>query len=232
MQRSSISPPEDHNVQTQADGSDTETLTVMMVDGETLVRSALAHLLRTQEGVDVVADASEAKHAIAAARGHKPNVIVYDPHHTRNTVEAVDLIHQLLEASPESAVVVLTSREDPIFARELIRAGALGYMLMSEDPEEVLKAIRRASSGRPSLSPKVAMLIAGADSGNADHELTERERDIVHLVALGHTNKEMAEELHLSIRTVESHRANILRKLDVTNRAGLVRYALDNNLLD
>ncbi len=218
--------------QSQMDGAAEATLTVMLVDGETLVRSALARMLHAEDGIEVVADASEPSQAVVAARGHKPDVIIYDPHDTRGTADAVELIEQLREASSESSVVVLTRREDAIFAREVIRAGAVGYMLMSEDPEDVLKAIRRARSGRPSLSPRIAMLIAGLDHRKANDNLTERERDIVHLVALGHTNKEMADELHLSIRTVESHRANILRKLDVNNRAGLVRYALDNNLLD
>ena len=210
----------------------TEKLTVMLVDGETLVRSALAHLLHTQEGVDVVADASDQDQARLAAKGHKPDVIVYDPHETRATSEAVHQIEMLREASPESSIVVLTTREDPVFARDVIRAGAVGYLLMSEDPEDVLKAIRRASRGRPCLSPRIAMMIAGLDHRSDADKLTDRERDIVHLVALGHTNKEMADQLHLSIRTVESHRANIRRKLDLGTRAGLVRYAIDNNLLD
>ena len=215
-----------------ATGEEPGDLTVMLVDGETLVRSALAHLLRTHDGVDVVADAADPHQACLTARGHKPDVIVYDPHQTRATSEAVEQIEKLHESSPESSIVVLTSREDPVFAREMIRAGAVGYLLMSEDPEDVLKAIQRASRGRPSLSPRIAMMIAGLDHRSDADPLTDRERDIVHLVALGHTNKEMADQLHLSIRTVESHRANILRKLDLGTRAGLVRYAIDNNLLD
>jgi two-component system response regulator NreC len=214
-----------------AGGSESPTLTVMLVDGETLVRSAIAHLLHTQEGIEVVATTGDPRQAAIAAKGHKPDVILYDPHGARGTAEAIAQINEMHEASPESSILILTSREDPVFARDAIRAGAFGYLLMSEDPEDILRAIQRAGRGRLSLSPRIAIMIAGLDRQNDAEALTERERDIVHLVALGYTNKEMADELHLSIRTVESHRANILRKLDVNTRAGLVRYALDNNLV-
>lgn len=206
-------------------------LTVMLASDETLVRSAIAALLASDPRIEIVAQPSDSEMAIQAANGHKPNIILFDPPPETNTEAAVEQVSRLLEASPDSKVVVLSSREDPVFARDVLRAGAVGFMLTREDPEELFKAIIRASKGTPSISPAVAVLIAKLDSRNGDGELTDREKEILKLVALGHTSNEIAVQLFVSARTVESHRANMIRKLDVENRAGLVRYALEHGLV-
>ncbi len=206
-------------------------LTLMLVDDETLVRSAIAALLREQTGIEIVAQPTGADSAAQAANGHKPDIILFGPPEAASVETVVEEIGQMLKVSPDSKTIVLSKREDAGFARAVLLAGAVGYMLMREDPEDLLKAILRASKGHPSISPTIAILIAQADSRNGDGDLTAREKEVLQLVALGHTSNEIAAQLFLSTRTVESHRANLIRKLGVENRAGLVRYALDHDLV-
>ena len=206
-------------------------LTLMLIDGEALVRSAIAEMLQNEPGIEVVAESSSAATAKQVATGHKPQIILFAPPLQTESASAAEEITSLREASPESKLIVLSGSEDPAFARDVLRAGAVGYMLTREEPEELLKAIIRASKGNPSISPSVAVQIARLDAQNGDGDLTDRGKEILRLVALGHTSNEIAEQLFLSARTVESHRANMIRKLDVDSRAGLVRYAIDNGLV-
>jgi two-component system response regulator NreC len=206
-------------------------LTVMLVDSEALVRSAIAELLRNEPGIEVVAESSSAAKAKQVANGHKPQIILFAPPLETESASVTEEITRLREVSPDSKLIVLTGSEDPVFARDVLRAGAVGYMLTREEPEDLLKAILRASKGTLSISPSVVVQIARLDTQNGDGDLTDREKEILRLVALGHTSNEIAEQLFLSARTVESHRANMIRKLDVDSRAGLVRYAIDNGLV-
>ena len=206
-------------------------LTVMLVDGETLVRSAIADLLARDSAIDVIARAGDEKTAVQAANGHKPDVIIYDPPAGVNAESVANTLSLLHEASPDSRTIVLTSREDPVFAQEVLRTGALSYMLTTEDPEDLLKAVSRTANGQASISPRIAVLIAHLNREDGADSLSDREKEVLKLVALGHTSSEIAEQLFLSPRTVESHRANMIKKLSVENRAGLVRYALDNDLV-
>ncbi|CAB4335736.1 unannotated protein [freshwater metagenome] len=239
MQSQSSQPPQDRRHGDRRNGDrrvaggehSGPTLTVMIVDDETLVRSALAALLRKEPGIEIVAQPADIDAAAQAANGHKPDIILFDPLADASVETVAEEIGQLLEASPESKTIVLSNREDAAFARAVLFAGAVGYMLTREDPEDLLKAILRASKGHPSVSPTIAILIAQADTQNGDGDLTDREKEVLQLVALGHTSNEIAAQLFLSARTVESHRANMIRKLGVENRAGLVRYALDNDLV-
>jgi two-component system response regulator NreC len=122
-------------------------------------------------------------------------------------------------------------QDDPAFAREAMQAGVLGYVLKDSADAELVKAVRMAAEGRTYLQPQLGARLAAEPTGPAD-DLTDREAEVLRLIALGHTNAEIASQLYLSVRTVESHRANILRKLDLTTRAELVRYALDHRLVE
>jgi two-component system, NarL family, response regulator NreC len=135
------------------------------------------------------------------------------------------------ERSPHTEIVVLTMQDDPAFAREAMQAGVLGYVLKDSADAELVKAVRMAAEGRTYLQPQLGARLAAQPTGPAD-DLTDREAEVLRLIALGHTNAEIASQLYLSVRTVESHRANILRKLDLTTRAELVRYALDHRLVE
>jgi two-component system, NarL family, response regulator NreC len=134
----------------------------------------------------------------------------------------------------ETAVVVLTMQDDPAFARQALQAGALGFVLKEAADEELLGAIRLAADGDIYLNPRLGARIAAGPpqpEGPPD-DLTTREVDVLRLIALGHTNSEIAERLYLSVRTVESHRAHIQQKLGLTSRSELVRYALDRGLIE
>jgi two-component system response regulator NreC len=131
-------------------------------------------------------------------------------------------------------VVVLTMQDDPMFAREALRAGATGYVLKEAADSELIEAVRRAAADETYLNPKLGAALATMTPGpeGPPDDLTEREVEVLGLVALGHTNQEIAGQLYLSVRTVESHRARIGQKLLISTRAELVRYALDHGMLE
>jgi two-component system response regulator NreC len=149
----------------------------------------------------------------------------------RSSLEAIPAV---TEASSATRVVVLTMQEDPEFARQALRAGAAAYVLKEAADSELVEAVRRAAAGETYLNPRVGAALAAAPlapSGPPD-DLTDREVEVLRLIALGHTNAEIGAQLYLSVRTVESHRAHIQQKLCRSSRAELVRYALEHRLLD
>ena len=138
------------------------------------------------------------------------------------------------ELAQQTAVVVLTMQNDPAFARESLQAGALGYVLKESADAELVQAIRSAKEGRTYLNPELGarMAAAPAEPSGPPDDLTEREVEILRLIALGHTNAEIGKTLYLSVRTVESHRAHIQQKTRRSTRSELVRYALEHSLID
>jgi two-component system response regulator NreC len=145
------------------------------------------------------------------------------------TESSLDRIPQLLADAPRTAIVVLTMQNEPAFARQAVQAGAAAYVLKEAADDELVEAVRAAAAGGTYLNPALGARLAAeppAPDGPPD-DLTEREVDVLRLIALGNTNQEIADQLYLSVRTVESHRAHIQRKLGRTTRAELVRYALD-----
>jgi two-component system response regulator NreC len=207
-------------------------ITVVLADDHGVVRSGL-RLLLDQAGMEVLAEAGDAGSALRTVLGYKPSVLVLDLN-MPGEPSSLEAIPRVSEASPGTRVVVLTMQEDPAFAREALRAGAVGYVLKEAADDELVEAVRRAAVGETYLNPKLGAALATAapePSGPPDG-LTERELEILRLVALGHTNAEIADQLFLSVRTVESHRARIGQKLLLSTRAELVRYTLDHRLLD
>lgn len=211
--------------------SDATPITIVLADDHLVVRSGLRMLVESEPDMEVVAEASDVDAARRYVLGHKPAVLVLDLNMPGEA--SLPAIPSILEVSPDTRIVVLTMQDDPAFAREALSNGATGYVLKEAADDELVKAIRLAANGKTYLQPSLGarLAIAGLDAGPAS-ELTERERGVLSLIALGHTNAAIAEQLFLSVRTVESHRANIQSKLDVTTRAELVRYALDNGLVD
>jgi two-component system response regulator NreC len=147
---------------------------------------------------------------------------------------SLEMIPKIAEVSPDTSVVVLTMQEDPAFAREALRAGARGYVLKHAAGAELVQAIRTAASGGTWLNPDLGARMAAAPDGpvGALADLSDREVEVLRLIALGHTNNEIADQLCLSVRTIESHSAHIQQKLGVSTRSELVRYALDHDLID
>ncbi|HSI79769.1 MAG TPA: response regulator transcription factor [Solirubrobacterales bacterium] len=203
--------------------------TVVLADDHTVVRSALRMLLEAEEDLDVVAEAGTAAEAVRYCMGHKPGVLVLDLNMPGEA--GLEAIPKVREASPETAIVVLTMQDDPAFAREAMQAGVLGYVLKEAADDELVNAIRMAAEGRTYLQPELGARLASEPAAVGD-DLSDRELEILRLIALGHTNSEIAEKLFLSVRTVESHRAHIQQKLRMTKRSELVRYALEHGLLE
>ena len=137
-----------------------------------------------------------------------------------------------VRSSPATQIVVLTMQDDPAFAREAMRAGAVGYVLKEAADTELVGAVRDAARGTTYLHPRLGAQLAAEAVKDPTDNLTEREHEVLKLIALGHTNSEVASQLYLSVRTVESHRAHIQQKLRLQTRAELVRYALDNGLIE
>ncbi len=213
-------------------GSQTsEQTSIVLADDHTIVRGGLRMLLDAEPGFEVVAEAADVDEALRKVLAYKPDVIVLDLSMPGGS--SLKAIGQMLEASPDTAIVVLTTEDDPRFAREALREGALAFVLKEAADSELVEAVRGASNGARYLNPKLGAEIAAQPDvppGPPDN-LTEREVEVLRLVALGYTNAEISEKLYLSVRTVESHRANIQQKSGRTTRAQLVAYAQEQGLL-
>jgi two-component system response regulator NreC len=188
-------------------------------------------LLDAEPGFEVVAEAGDVETAARYLRGYKPSVLILDLNMPGKP--SLPAIPELREEFPNTQIVVLTMQDDPAFAREAMRAGALGYVLKEAADAELVEAVRMAAAGTTYLHPQLgAKLAAAPEEPTAKDDLTEREREVLRLIALGHTNSEIAKQLYLSVRTVESHRAHIQQKLRLSTRAELVRYALGAGLIE
>jgi two-component system response regulator NreC len=215
-----------------ADRSDQpDAVKIVIADDPAVVRSGLRMLLDSETGFEVVAEAGDVDSARRYVRGHHPAVLVLDLNMPGGS--SLEAIPGLRDEFPETQIVVLTMQDDPAFAREAMRAGALGYVLKEAADAELVEAVRDASEGRTYLHPRLgARLAAEPEAGGPANDLSDREIEVLRLIALGHTNSEIAEQLFLSVRTVESHRAHIQQKLGLSTRAELVKYALDHKLLE
>jgi two-component system response regulator NreC len=206
-----------------------EGISIVLADDHTVVRRALRLLLDEEPGFEVVAEAEDAEGAVRYVRGHKPTVLILDLNMPgRPSLEAIPDIQ---EASPETKIVVLTMQKEPAFARQALQLGVLGYVLKEAADDELVQAVRRAAAGETYLQPALGARLAAQPDGGAG-DLSERETDVLRLIALGHTNAEIAEKLYISVRTVETHRAHIQQKLGVSSRAELVQSALSRGLVE
>jgi len=195
-----------------------ESVSIVLADDHAVVRSALRLLLEAEPDLEVVAEAGDIESTVRYVRGHKPDVLVLDLNMPSG--RSLGAVPEMLEASPGTSVVVLTMETDPSYAREAIQTGVLGYVLKEAVDEELVSAVRLASAGKTYLQPELgAKLAAGA--GELADGLSERELEIVRLIALGHTNTEIAEQLFLSVRTVNAHLRSIYTKLGISSRAEL-----------
>ena len=219
-------------VSVQASSAKSHTIEIVLADDHPVVRSGLRMLLEAEADFEVVAEAGDVGAASRSVLGHKPAVLVLDLNMPGGS--SLEAIPRIAESSPGTAVVMLTMQEDPAFAREALRAGARGYVLKQAAGTELAQAIRAAAGGGTWLNPELGarMAVAPTTPAGPPGDLTEREVDVLRLIALGHTNNEIAEQLYLSVRTVETHRAHIQQKIGRSTRAELVRYALDNDLIE
>jgi two-component system response regulator NreC len=207
-------------------------LTVVLADDHTVVRSGLRLLLESEPEIEVVAEADDVPSAIAAVERHAPDVLVLDLHMPGEP--SLPSIPRLREACPDTRVVILTAQRDPSFAGEALRLGTAGYVPKEAAGRQLVRAIRVAAEGGTYLEPGLGARLA-ADAAAAQRsapELTERELEVLRLIARGLTNREIAERLYLSVRTIEGHRARIQRKLGRSRRSDLVEYVLERGLVE
>lgn len=207
----------------------TTVTTIVLADDHAVVRSALHLLLESEPDFEVLAEAGDADAARRYVLGHKPDVLVLDLNMPGRP--SLEVIPDIREASPHTEIVILTMQSEPAFARKALQAGVRGYVLKEAADAELVQAVRSAALGETYLQPALGARLAAEPDG-PDDDLTGREREVLRLIALGHTNAEIAEQLYLSIRTVETHRAHIQQKLGASTRADLVRYALEHKLIE
>jgi two-component system response regulator NreC len=202
---------------------------IVIADDHPVVRRGLRQLLEFEQGFEIVAEAGDLDSTRRYVRGHKPDVLVLDLNMPGGS--ALDAMPSILASSPGMAIVVLTMQDEPAYARAALGAGALGYVLKEAADAELVQAVRAAAAGESYLNPRLGAKIAATPPGPPDG-LSTREAEVLRMVALGHTNAQIAQSLYLSVRTVESHRAHIQQKLRLSDRAELVRYALEHGLLE
>jgi two-component system response regulator NreC len=208
-----------------------DAITIVIADDHQVVRAGLRLLLEAESGFQVVAEAGDVPTTERRVSAYHPRVLILDLNMPGES--SLPAIPRLRSSSPSTNIVVLTMQNDPAFAREALRAGATGYVLKEAADTELVQAVRMAADGRTYLNPELGARLAAepATPDGPPDDLSAREIEVLRLIALGHTNSEIAQRLYLSVRTVESHRAHIQQKTRRTSRADLVAYARDHNLL-
>lgn len=206
---------------------------IVIADDHKVVRTGIRLLLETQPEYEVVGEAGTAEEAFRTTLREKPNVLLLDLHMPGD--RPLDLIPKITERFPEMAVLVLTMQDDPAYVEQSLNAGAKGYVLKEAADTELLNALKAVAEGKSYLEPTLAAQLVGdksrTDSRGGPSDLSPREIDVLKLLVKGYTNKEIASELVISVRTVESHRAHIIQKTGVGTRAALVRFAEEHGLL-
>jgi two-component system, NarL family, response regulator NreC len=210
------------------------SIRVLIVDDHAVVRSGLRLLLEAEKGIEPVGEAGSARDAVFQARAMKPDVILLDIVMPDRT--GLDVLPQLRHENPETKVLVLSMQDEPRYVREAFAAGASGYVLKEAADTEVVAAVREVAAGGRYVNPELGARLVAADAEaerlKDEDPLSDREREVLRLLALGHTNQEIAKELYISVRTAETHRAHIMQKLRLQTRADLVAYALERGFLE
>ena len=206
----------------------------MIVDDHAILRAGLRRVLDAEPDIDVVGEAPSAERAVFEAISGQPDVVLMDVMMPGKT--GIEGMPAVLQAVPQTKVLVLSMQDDPRYVREAFAAGASGYVLKEAADSEVVGAVRAVAAGERYVPPALGARLVAAEAeeqrkAEAD-PLSDREREVLRLLALGHTNQEIAKALFISVRTAETHRAHIMQKLRLTSRAELVRYALAEGMLE
>jgi DNA-binding NarL/FixJ family response regulator len=215
---------------------------ILIADDHDVVRGGLKMLLRSHEGFSVVAEAADGEEAVRLVDKHTPDVVILDISMPKlDGIEATKVIKQ---RHPEVKILILSVHQNEEYAYQVLKAGASGYLLKNAGKKEIVTAIRAVLSGEQSFSPGISQIIvdgfvkrpkapesAAPETAKSATNLTERETEVLRFIAQGLTNRQIADKLFLSFRTVNTHRANLMQKLDIHDTAGLVRYAINTGLI-
>jgi two-component system response regulator NreC len=212
----------------------TKAIRVLIVDDHAVVRSGLHLLLDAENDIEVIGEAGNVQEAIFEAREKKPDVVLMDV--IMPGESGIEGVPKVLNEAPAARVLVLSMQDDPRYVHEAFAAGASGYVLKEAADAEVVAAVHEVAGGgryvHPALGARLVTADAEAKAREEADPLSEREREVMRLLALGHTNQEIAKILFISVRTAETHRAHIMQKLRLSTRAELVRYAIEQGLLE
>jgi two-component system response regulator NreC len=218
----------------QAAAEKVDVIRVLIVDDHAVVRAGLRLLIDAEDDLETVGEAGSVREAIFEARAHEPDLVLMDV--VMPGESGLEGVPKLLHEHASVKVLVLSMQDDPRYVREAFAAGASGYVLKEAADAEVVQAIREVARGGRYVHPELGARLIAAEAEavkRADEDpLSEREREVLRLLALGYTNQEIAKQLYISVRTAETHRAHVMQKLRLGSRAELVRYALANGLLD
>ena len=210
-------------------------LRIVIVDDHAVVRRGVRALLESQPGWEVSAEGTTGREAVDLVKRLRPHIVVMDL--SLPELNGLDATRQILKHSPQTEVLVLTMHHSEQLAREVLQAGARGYVLKSDADQSLIAAVESLRQHKPFLTSKVTEFVLegymrGAEAGqDAAESITPREREIIQLLAEGSSNKEVAATLGVSVKTIETHRANIMRKLHLRSISDLVRYAIRNKMV-
>src|SRR5436190_20782331 len=213
-------------------------ISVLLVDDHTVVRQGLRALLKAEEDIEVVGEAENGRQAVMLAKKYPPEVVVMDV--AMPQLNGLEATRQILKALPNTKVLVLTSYGDDECVEQLMQAGAAGYLIKQTAANDLLKAIREVQRGNAFFSPAIAkrlrdqcrQVFSSGQPARKSTELTSREAEVLQLIAEGFSNKQIAGELTISIKTVEKHRQQVMNKLNIHDVAGLTRYAISKGLVE
>jgi two-component system, NarL family, response regulator NreC len=210
------------------------SIRVLVVDGLAVVRAGLRSVLDAEPDIETIAEAADAERAVFEAIEHMPDIVLIDIILPGKT--GIEIIPALEQNAPQAKVLVLSMQNDPRSVREAFDAGASGYILKEAADTEVVVAVRAVAAGERYLHPALGARLVAAEAAERKRAeadpLSEREREVLRLLALGHTNQEIAKMLFISVRTAETHRAHIMQKLGFSSRSELVRHAIAEGLLE
>jgi len=207
----------------------TQPIRVVLADDHVLMRRSMRLLLDAEDDVEVVAEAADHMATVRHLHGHEPDVLVLDLRMSDGS--GIETVRSLCSRVPQTRIVVLTMADDPSFAQRALAAGACAFVVKELADTELVEAVRAAAAGEEYVSPSVSSRLDALHRALTDNKLSQREVEVLRLIALGHTSVEIANRLHLSPRTIETHRAHIHKKLGLKTRAELVRYALRRGLI-
>ncbi len=214
-----------------------EKIRILLVDDHTILRSGIRSLLEGEPGLSVIGEAEDGRKAVTMACKLKPDVVIMDI--AMPLLNGLEATRQIKMQCPDVKVLVLSMHDNEEYIRQALEAGAMGYILKDAGTQELISAIRSVYRGEAVLSPAVTRLViedylrwGGTRPQEESDSLSPREREVLQLIAEGYTNKQIAEILSISIKTVQAHRNNLMQKLDLHDRGELIKYAIQKKIIE